>query len=100
MDNTEQVAITDLREGDVVLHPERQMWMRVHRVRDYTKRTRSFEQDSGWSETESDLRKITLDPVHREKFETFIPFDLDYCDAEQLEQVTRWTGGELPRQAY
>ncbi|WP_237158874.1 hypothetical protein [Mycolicibacterium fortuitum] len=98
-ENTVQVAITDLREGDIVLHPERQMWMRVHQVRDWTETTRSYEQGE-WSVAEGSFRRITLDRVHREPFETFIPFDLDYRDAEELEMITRWAGGELPPQAY
>ncbi|WP_243858125.1 hypothetical protein [Mycobacterium sp. DL440] len=100
MENTGQVAVTDLVEGDVVLHPERQMWMRVHRVRDFVETVRSFEQATGWTTEESSLRRVTLDPVHRLPIETFIPFDLDYRDAEQLELITRWTGGELPPQAF
>lgn len=98
--NSEQVAIADIRVGDVVLHPERLMWMRVVRVDDRPERTLAYEQDAGWSETKSFFRRITLDPVHRMDIETFIPFDLDYRDAEQFETITRWAGGEMPPQAY
>ncbi|OMB79308.1 hypothetical protein A5743_14295 [Mycolicibacterium conceptionense] len=75
------------------------MWMRVHRVRDFPETEHKFEQGK-WQHKERSLRRITLDPVHREPYEMFIPFDLDYRDAEQLTMITRWTGGELPRQAY
>lgn len=99
-DNTEQVAIVDLVEGDVVLHPVRQMWMRVVRLETLTETIHHNDRGEKRSETPRSLRQITLDPVHREKFEMFIPYYLDYRDMEQFDMITRWTGGDLPTQRY
>lgn len=99
-ENTEQVAITDLVVDDVVLNPEKLMWMRVVRVKRVTETIHVNERGVERSEAPRSLLRITLDPVHRLKVETFIPYYLDRRDIEQLDTITRWKGGDPPPQLY
>ncbi|WP_234804546.1 hypothetical protein [Mycobacteroides abscessus] len=98
-DNTEQVAAQDLVEGDVVLHPERQMWMRIVRILDDPENIVTYTQGETSTTTRAH-RQLMLDPIHRQEVETTKPHPLDYRDAGLLEEVTRWTGGDLPTQRY
>ncbi|MBE5481683.1 hypothetical protein [Mycobacteroides abscessus] len=99
-DNTEKVAVQDLVEGDVVLHPERHMWMRVIGIFDGPETVHRYEQGKEPTETRRLHRQLKMDPIHRLEVETPTPFYLDYRDAGVLELITRWRGGDLPSQQF
>ena len=83
----EEVPISAIRKGDIVLHPQRLEWMRVVDVKEGVATDIHYAQDQMPRVVKESWRSLFLDRLDRLPIETPMPVELYYRDIEQL--ITR-----------
>ena len=82
-EDEEEAFISALREGDIVLHPERHEWMCIGRLEDGLVTEYVYEQGKDPRKMKEPYRRLWLYQLDRDPWETPIPFELYYRDIEQ-----------------
>jgi hypothetical protein len=88
----EEAFISAIREGDVVLHPEKNEWMRVGHVEIRTVTIHTYDQEKGERDRDEPQVFLTLYQLDRDSWETPIPFRLHFKDIEG--RISRRKPGE------
>lgn len=89
----EEVKVSELRVDDIVLHPEKSMWMRIVSINEMVQTT--YDTVAG-TETSRDYLLVNVDRLDKLPIETALPYPLNFFDPDRV--IPRWTGAELPQQ--